>query len=100
MAHHRIYIIDKSDPISGLRTRDRLSYDVQKPPIYTEEPEPKWRHRGLIIVFSALAAWLFVIAVGAAFWFLVFSPILHLIARMLTWAEWILRQHVPRRSPG
>ena len=76
-----------------LRTRDRLSYGVQEPPIDREEPEPKWRHRGLIIVFSALAAWLFVIAVGAAFWFLVFSPILHLIARVLTWAEWMLRHH-------
>ena len=73
---------------------------AEEPPNGPEEHEPKLRNRGMIIVFSALASWLFVIAVGAAFWFLVFSPILHLIARMLTWAEWILRQHVPRRSPG
>jgi hypothetical protein len=59
-----------------------LEMTAEEPENESEEPEfPKYRYRRLIVIFSALAAWLFVIAVGAAFWFLLFPAILHLIAR-------------------
>lgn len=59
-----------------------LEMTAEEPANEPEEPEsPKYRYRRLIVIFSALAAWLFVIAVGAAFWFLLFPAILHLIAR-------------------
>jgi hypothetical protein len=53
---------------------------ADKSPIvgHEEGPEPKWPYRGLIIVLSALVAWLFVIAAGAAVWFLLFPSILQI----------------------